>query len=471
MDRIENRTFNELNPGDSASIVRTLTWKDIELFAIMSGDVNPAHVDAEFAKSDLFHHIVAHGMWGGALISTVLGTELPGPGTIYVSQSLRFRRPVGLGDTITVSVMVASKTEEKRRVFFDCQAVNQNGEVVISGTAEVIAPAEKISRERVNLPEVRLLEKGRHYRQLIEKTRGLPPIRTAVVHPVDTPSLLGAVEAARLNLIVPVLVGPEAKIRAAAQQAQLDLSSYEIVPTEHSHAAAEQAVAMAREHKVDALMKGSLHTDELLHAVVDRQRGLRTARYMSHVFALDVPSYSRPIFITDACINISPTLEIRRDIVQNAIDLAHALGIELPKVAILGAVETVMPKMPATIDAAALCKMADRGQITGGVLDGPLAFDNAISEEAAKTKGIVSPVAGKADIFVVPDLEAGNMLAKQLEYLADADITGIVVGARVPIILTSRADNTLARLGSCALALLLAHHQQAAALEQAIALN
>ena len=267
MDRIENRTFDELNPGDSASIVRTLTWKDIELFAIMSGDINPAHVDAEFAKSDLFHHIVAHGMWGGALISTVLGTELPGPGTIYVSQSLRFRRPVGLGDTITVSVKVASKTEEKRRVFFDCQATNQQGEVVISGTAEVIAPSEKIARERVILPEVRLLEKGRHYRQLIEKTRGLPPIRTAVVHPVDTPSLLGAVEAARLNLIVPVLVGPEAKIRAAAEQAQLDLSPYEIVPTEHSHAAAEQAVALAREHKVDALMKGTLHTDELMSAL------------------------------------------------------------------------------------------------------------------------------------------------------------------------------------------------------------
>ena len=278
------------------------------------------------------------------------------------------------------------------------------------------------------------------------------------MHPVDTVSLEGAIEAAKQKLIIPVLVGPEAKIRAAAEQAKLDLSGYQLVSTEHSHAAAAQAVALARDHKVEALMKGSLHTDEFMGAIVNEEK-LRTARRMSHVFVVDAPDYPRPLFITDAAINIYPTLEDKVDIVQNAIDLAHALGVPLPKVAILSAVETVTPKIKSTIDAAALCKMADRRQITGGILDGPLAFDNAVSAEAAKTKGIVSPVAGQADIFVVPDLEAGNMLAKQLEYLAEAEVAGIVLGARVPIILTSRADKTQARLGSCAIALLLARHK------------
>jgi acyl dehydratase len=231
MDCIENRTFGELKIGETASIARTLTYKDIELFAIMSGDVNPAHVDEVFAKSDMFHKVVAHGMWGGALISTVLGTVLPGPGTIYISQSLSFRGPVGVGDTVTVTVKVAEKKPENHRLVLDCQAVNQRGEIVISGTAEVMAPLEKISRPKVILPEVQFREKGRYYRQLVEMTRGLDPIRTAVIHPVDTVSLLGAIEAAREGLIVPVIVGPEAKIRAAATQAQLDISPYELRPT------------------------------------------------------------------------------------------------------------------------------------------------------------------------------------------------------------------------------------------------
>jgi phosphotransacetylase/acyl dehydratase len=462
MERIENRTFDEIKLGDTASLVRTLTHKDIEIFAIMSGDINPAHVDETFAKSDFFHKIVAHGMWGAALISTVLGTQLPGPGAIYVDQSLHFLRPVGLGDTITVTVTATKKIEETHRVIFECRVSNQHGEEVISGTAEVIAPIEKICRPRVLLPEIELRQKGRRYENLIGLTRGLDPITTAVVHPVDTTSLLGAVEAARAKLIVPILVGPEAKIRATAAQAGLDLSPYEIVATEHSEAAAAQAVAMARAGKVDALMKGLLHTEELMHAVVDHDLGLRTARRISHVFAIDAPGYPRPLFITDAAVNICPTLADKRDIIQNAIDLAHALHIPEPRIAILSAVETVTESIRSTLDAAALCKMADRGQITGGILDGPLAFDNAVSAEAAKTKGIVSPVAGRADILVVPDLEAGNMLAKQLEYLAEAQMAGIVLGARVPIILTSRADKTLARLGSCAIALLLARHKTGA---------
>jgi phosphate acetyltransferase/phosphate butyryltransferase len=467
MNRIENRTFAELKVGDSASIARTLTYRDIELFAIMSGDVNPAHVDEEFAKSDMFHQVIAHGMWGGALISTVLGTQLPGPGAIYLGQSLRFRHPVCLGDTITVTVKVADKIEEKKRVLLDCVATNEKGEVVISGTAEVIAPVEKISRERVTLPEVKLFERGRHYRLLIEKTKGLAPIRTAVVHPVDAVTLLSVDEAAKAQLIAPVLIGPEPRIRAAALQLQLDLSNYEIIHTAHSHAAAELAVSMARELKVEALMKGSLDSDELMH-FVDCHPGLRTGRHISHIYAADVPSYPRPLFITDAAVNISPTVEEKRDIVQNAIDLAHALDIDMPKVAILSSQETISPRLASTLDAAVLCKMADRGQITGGVLDGPLGFDVAVSEEAAKTKGVVSPVAGRANIFVVPELEAGNMLTEQLQQLADAQVAGLVVGGRVPVMLNARTDNTLERLGSCALAMLSVGYKQATARTRAV---
>jgi phosphate acetyltransferase len=268
---------------------------------------------------------------------------------------------------------------------------------------------------------------------------------------------LGPIEAAQRGLITPVLIGPEAKIRAVADAEKVDLSPYTIVNTEHSHASAEKAVAMARAGEVEALMKGSLHTDELMGAVVPSATGLRTNRRISHVFIMDVPTYPNPLAITDAAINIAPTLEDKVHIVQNAIDLAHALGVAEPKVAILSAVETVNPRIPSTIDAAALCKMADRGQITGALLDGPLAFDNAISEEAARTKKIVSPVAGRADILLVPDLEAGNMLAKQLQYLAGADAAAIVLGTRVPIVLTSRADTVRTRLASIAVMKLVAH--------------
>ncbi len=456
MEMIENRTFDEIAVGDTASLARTLTREDLQLFAVMSGDVNPAHLDEEFARSDFFHRIVAHGMWGGTLISTVVGTMLPGPGSVYLSQTLRFTRPVGLGDTITASVTVTRRDPTKRRVTLDCRCVNQRGEVAIEGTAEVIAPTEKVRRPRTILPTVHLHDRGARYRQLIEQTKGLAPVVTAVVHPVDRNSLLGALDAAGAGLIVPVLVGPEAKIRAVAEAEAIDLAGYRLVPTRHSHEAAERAVALARAGEVEALLKGSLHTDELMAAVVAKDTGLRTARRVTHVFVLDVPTYARLLFITDAAVNIAPDLDAKRDIVQNAIDLARVLGVERPRVAILSAVETLNQHIPSTLDAAALCKMADRGQITGGVLDGPLAFDNAVSEEAARAKGIESPVAGRADILVVPDLEAGNMLAKQLEYLSEAQSAGIVLGARVPIALTSRADGPLARMASCAVALLYA---------------
>jgi phosphate acetyltransferase len=464
MDMIENRTFNEIKVGDTASLVRTLSKEDIELFAVMSGDVNPAHVDEEYARNDMFHKIIAHGMWSASLISTLLGTKLPGPGTIYLSQTLSFHHPVSIGDTITVTVTATTREIERHRVSFDCQCINQRGEVVISGSAEVIAPIDKVKRPRAILPAVSLNEHGIWHQHIISMTTGLEPIRTAVVHPVDSNSLLGAIEAAQANLIIPILIGPAARIQAIAAAQNVDVSSYTMVPTEHSHAAAEKAVALARAGEVDAVMKGNLHTDELMHFVVAPRIGLNTDRRMSHVFVMDVPAYPRLLFITDAALNINPDLEEKRDIVQNAIDLAHVLGIETPKVAILSAVETVSPKIHSTLEAAALCKMADRGQISGGLVDGPLAFDTAVSPEAAQTKGIVSPVAGQADILVVPDLESGNMLAKQLEYLADAQTSGIVLGARVPIMLTSRADSPLAHIVSCALALLLAQNKRKAKL-------
>jgi phosphate acetyltransferase/phosphate butyryltransferase len=462
MEYIENRTFDEIQVGESASLTRTLTTEDIQLFAIMSGDISPIHVDEEYAKSDMFHKIIAHGMWGGALISTLLGTKLPGPGAIYLGQTLRFRRPVAPGDTITVTATATAKNPEKHRITFTCECVNQNGEVVISGEAEILAPTKKVKRARVILPEVHLHDPGARFRELIKLTEGLEPIRTAVVHPVDRYSLLGAIDAAQANLIIPILVGPEAKIRAVAQAEDLDLSPYRLISTEHSHAAAAQAVAMARAGEVEALMKGSLTIEELMEEVVVKSAGLRTARRISHVAVMDVPTHPRFLFITDANVNIYPGLEDKRDIVQNAIDLALLLGLETPKVAVLSAIERISPKLNSTMEAAALCKMADRGQITGGLVDGPLAFDDAISREAAEAKGIYSAVAGYADILLVPDLETGTLLAKQLEYLAEAQSADIVLGARVPIALTDRADKPLSRLASCALALLLAHQKRKA---------
>ncbi|KQW50437.1 MULTISPECIES: phosphate acetyltransferase [unclassified Ensifer] len=294
------------------------------------------------------------------------------------------------------------------------------------------------------------------YDRLIAAAQGVPPAITIVAHPCDETSLRGALEAAQHRLIVPVLIGPEAKLRKVAAEAELDLRACEIIDAPHSHAAAAKAVALIREGKGELLMKGSLHTDELMREVTASATGLRTERRISHVFVMDVPGHADTLFITDAAINIFPDLDVKRDIVQNAIDLWVTIGLGEPRVAIVSAVETVTTKIPSTLDAAALCKMADRGQITGGLLDGPLAFDNAISPEAARIKGLNSPVAGRAQIIVVPDLEAGNMLAKNLTFLAHADAAGIVLGARVPIILTSRADTVRSRLASCAVATLYA---------------
>lgn len=295
------------------------------------------------------------------------------------------------------------------------------------------------------------------YEALLERCKAYEPIPTAVAHPCEETALAGPLEAAAKGLIIPILVGPVAKITEVAKRGGIDLGKTEIIDAPHSHAAAAVAVSLVREGRAELLMKGSLHTDELLGAVVSKEGGLRTGRRISHVFIMDVPTYHKVLVVTDAAINIAPTLEDKADICRNAIDLAHAMGVERPKVAVLAAVETVTSKMPATIDAACLCKMADRGQITGGVFDGPLAFDNAISKEAAKIKGITSEVAGDPDILLAPDLEAANILAKQLAFLANADSAGLVLGARVPVILTSRADSVRSRIASCGVAMLAAH--------------
>lgn len=312
--------------------------------------------------------------------------------------------------------------------------------------------------KKVLAPHALEVKDVKHFQleSILQQAKDAPPVPTAVVHPADINSLEGAIEAAEANIIIPYLVGPEKKIRAVAEAGGLDLHDYVIINTEHSHESAERSVRMAFCGEVHALMKGSLGTSELLGAVVSKTGGLRTESRLSHVFVMDVPSYHKTLFITDAAINIAPTLMEKRDILQNAIDCAHALGVDLPKVAILSAVEKVKPNIQSTLDAAALCKMMDRGQLTGAIVDGPLAFDNAISLEAALDKGIKSPVPGDVDILMAPDLESGNMFAKQLQYLANAKAAGIVMGARVPIILTSRAAKSLERLSSCAVAVMVA---------------
>jgi phosphate acetyltransferase len=455
-NNLTNVTYDEIQPGASASLTRTLSQTDIEVLALVSGDVDPFHVNRNGAEEVRPVTRETEAAGAEALIAAALGTRLPGPGMRIVRESLKYRGTIAVGDTLTATVTAREKQSEGAEVAFACRCVNQASEELASGTVTVAAPTRRISYAEVVPPELSL-RRGDAFARLFQACEGLPPVSCAVVHPCDRDSLLGPIEAARRGLITPVLVGPEEKIQAVARAERVDLGSYRVVTVPHSHAAAAKAVELARAGEVEALMKGSLHTDELLGAVVPSAAGLRTSRRISHVIVMDVPSYPRMLQITDAAVNIYPKLKEKADIVQNAIDLAHVLGIEEPKVAILSAVETVTPEIESTLEAAALCKMADRGQITGGILDGPLAFDNAISEQAAQTKKIRSPVAGQADILLVPDLEAGNMLAKQLSYMAGAEGAGIVLGARVPIVLTSRADSIRTRLASTAVMALVAH--------------
>jgi phosphate acetyltransferase len=456
MENVKNVTFEEIRVGANAEFRHTLSQADIELLALVSGDVDPFHLTGEGAAVARPDARTTGAVGAQAIIAAALGTRLPGPGMSILRQDLAFRGTVATGDVLTATVTVTGKRREAVEVVLGCRCVNQRGETLAEGAVTVAAPTHPVAYAEVAPPRLEL-RRGDGFAPLFRACEGIPPVTCAVVHPCDRDSLLGPVQAARRGLIAPVLVGPDEKIREVARAAEVDLSPYRIVPTAHSVESAARSVELARAGEVEALMKGSLHTDELMAAVVPSATGLRTGRRISHVFVMDVPTYPRTLLVTDAAVNIAPDLKEKVDIVQNAIDLAHVLGIAEPRVAILAAVETVNPEMPSTLEAAALCKMADRGQINGGVLDGPLAFDNAISLEAARTKKIASPVAGQADILLVPDLEAGNILAKQLVYLAGAEAAGIVLGTRVPIVLTSRSDSVRTRLASTAVLALVAH--------------
>ena len=352
MRYIENQTFDQIDTGTTAELTATLRAEDVRRLAAMSGSANPAHTDLDFEASTEFEALVIRGIWGTSLISTLLGTELPGPGAELVRQELSFDHPIAVGDTIHVVVRVAGKGEDGRLVTLACTCTNQSGQVVIHGTLAVAAPTEKIRRPRAALPAHRTHQPGVLFHDWIGQTKGLAPTPTAVVHPCDALSLGGAMAAAAEGMILPILVGPHKRITEVAAEEGLSLDGIEIVDAPHSHAAAETAVALVREGRAGILMKGKLHTDELMEPIVDRATGLRTERRMSHVFGLDVPHYPKPLFITDAALNIAPDLDTKRDIVQNAIDLARALGIDRPKVAVLSALETVYSKMPSTIEAA-----------------------------------------------------------------------------------------------------------------------
>lgn len=452
------KVFDEIQIGDKASTTRTLTAREIELYASAADDYNPTHFFETAAENTIGQKkVLGHGMWLGVLLSHVFGNDLPGPGAVYRSQSLNWHRMTHLGDRVTLTVTVTAKDEATKIVYFDCECLDQNGEIVAEGKAEVYAPTKKLEAANVELREAQLLNSLDLFDNLVERACKLEPVKVALAHATDVSSLKGAVEGALKGFMQPILFGPESQIRSVAEENGLDISHMEIVHCHHEIASAEAAVLACREGRAEALMKGNLHTDELMGAVVTRNTGLRTSRRISHVFVMDVPAYHKMLLITDAAINIYPDLATKADIVNNSVEVAQALGVDLPKVAVLSAVETVYPKIESTIEAAALCKMADRGQIKNVLIDGPLAYDNAISAEAARIKKINSPVCGDADILVAPNLEAGNMIAKQLAYLANAEMAGVVVGARVPIILTSRADNARARLASAAIAALHAH--------------
>jgi phosphate butyryltransferase len=443
----ENRLYDEIKVGDTASVKRVCAANDLYIFAHTSGNLNPLHLPDQNGSE-----AVAPSMWVGALVSAVLGNILPGAGTLYKAQSFTFFDRVHVGDELTVTVTVREKLPQGI-VRLETVVAGRGGDKVAEGIADVLAPVRKVVCDDSTVPELHV-QRHRHFNRLLKSCEGLEPIVTAVVVPEDKISLGGALLAAERGLIRPVLVGSSKVIASVAKDIDANLSGVEILDICGDDAAAAAAVALVRAGKAEALMKGHLHTDALLHHVVKHDGGLRTSRRLSHAFIMDVPGLDHVLIVSDAAINIAPDLEAKVDITQNAIDVALALGIDKPKVGVLSAVETVTPKIPSTLDAAVLAKMADRGQIRGGIVDGPLAMDNAIDVEAAKTKGITSLVAGHADILIVPNMEAGNMLAKELAFVAQAEAAGLVLGAIVPIILTSRADDEKARLASCAIAAL-----------------
>ena len=451
---IENKTFEELAVGDSSELRRLCTKDDLVVFANVSGNHNPMHlVDPDGAGPA---EPVVPSMFVASLVSAVLGNVLPGAGTLYRSQTLRFRSRAHAGDELVSRVAVTAKDPGEQTVTLSTEVRRVSDDTLImEGEAVVETPKESMSYDDRDLPGL-VVQRHRHFEELLRRAEPLPPLPTAVVCPEEPNALGGALLAMRHTLITPILVGCPKKTRAAAEEIGADLSDVEMVDEPDHAAAARRAVALVNEGRAAAIMKGHLHTDQLLRPMLDKATGLRAGRRFTHVFVMDVPGLSHPLLVTDAAINIAPDLRAKADIVQNAIDVARSIGIETPKVGVLSAVETVNPDMPSSIDAALLSKMADRGQITGGLVEGPLAMDNAVDIGAARTKGLKSPVAGHAEVLVAPDIDAGNMLAKQLTFISHAEGAGLVLGARVPVILNSRSDDDMSRLASCAVAAL--HH-------------
>jgi len=453
--RVTNRTFDSLRTGDIEHLRRDITQSDIRSFVTFAADVTGHAVDRELAADPRFRAMLSAGGTGLGMLISLIASRFPGLGSELRSLSLDFSGALREGDTAIAEVRVAALDEAAGSVVLDCLCRTAGGDTIVSGKIEVTAPTVPLSRpfgRTVALEPDAAPDRLDHIEEL---GRHAGRVRTAVVNPTDGPSLAGALDSAEAGLIEPVLIAPLGELGAAADAQGLDLSGIETIDAADADDAAAQAAELAVNGECAAIMKGRIHTDTLLRAVLAR-RELRTRRRLSHVFVEDLPGYPRLLFVADAAVNIAPDLSTLRDIVQNTIDLAHAVGIERPKVALLSAVETVTADIPSTITAAAICKMADRGEITGADVDGPLALDNAVSEQAARIKGLSSPVAGRADILIAPDLEAANILAKDLDYLAGAEAAGIALGAAVPIALTSRADTPRERRASAALAAILA---------------
>ncbi len=452
---LESRPFAGLTLGETARQVRLVTPDDLYAFSAATGNHNPLHLAHLDGDGDGTPEGQAPGGYLAALVSALLGTVLPGPGTTPVSARYAFHAPARAGEEVLTEAVLTVRHDDGTVTFAVTIRRREGGEAVLSGEARVRPPARALRIDAEDLPGL-TVRRHRHFDALLARAAPLPSIPTAVVCPESPEALEGAMRAHAATILTPVLVGDPGRIAAAAAAIGADLAGIEIVAAANARVAAATAVALVHEGRVRAVMKGHLHTDDLLRPMVAREGGLRMGRRLTHVFVMDVPGLAHPLLLTDAAINIAPDLQAKVDIVQNAIDLARAIGIEHPRVGVLSAVETINPAIPSSIDAALLSKMAERGQITGGFVDGPLAMDNAVDMAAARIKGLRSEVAGRAEVLVVPGIDAGNMLAKQLTYLGHAEAAGLVLGARVPVILNSRADSAMARLASAAVAAIFA---------------
>ncbi len=453
--RMVNRTFDEICIGDTAELRRLITADDLFVFAVSSGNSNPMHLTDSDLDGDGHSERVAPGMFIASLISAVLGTQLPGPGTVYRRQTLDFHSRAIAGEEVVTRATVLSKADGIVRLRTD--VLHSDGRLILTGEADVIAPLEKFDHPDVLVPGL-VVQRHRHFEALLSRARPLPALITAVVCPHDENALSAALLAAKESLITPILIGDARRIQTVASTIGADLSGIKVIDIQGDAAAAARACTLVQEGCASAVMKGHLHTDDLLRPMLDKETGLRVGRRLTHVFVMDVPGQPEPLLVTDAAINIAPDLATKMDICQNAIDLALSLGMQA-RVAVLSAVETVNPAIQSSLDAALLSKMADRGQIHGGLVEGPLAMDNAVNLAAARAKGLTGVVAGRANILVVPGLDAGNMLVKQLAFISHAESAGVVMGAKVPVILNSRSDSTVSRLASCAVAALCAAAQ------------